>query len=492
MTTANNDASAGPPSDPSDPSDPNVDIRRWFLITLFIASFGVGMISLASTYIIYDQTGSLSATGLIMVALNIPSLVFPGWATRLANRWGGTKLYFISGMTLGVIGFIPAVLSITGDLTTANLLGWYLLSGVIYGLSSPASGLLRRSIAAPGQVPEFNGAATRSLSIATVAGLLIGGALFALVGPTWIYVIAAVAHFPICVAIYPAMRRSTDVEEVSGGRFLDAFSIKRSHPGLQSAFMFTGFCFIVGAYSVTFPAIATSIGTNAGILSLLQAAAVVGGLFVVVAMRKIHGQVGWGSVQRVCFLIAGVAILVLAWINHRGASPSITLIVCLVAIVPIGFALNLDTSILNALVQMAAPGESRNSVLTYFALIPTLTIPLAQEGLGGLSDLTSVSTALVVVGVFTLGMIALGPRWKLRTAFDELDGPGPPPSMFPVGPQVARPDIVTAHSPKGWAEFEFDSDTGEDTSIGTIVEEVGPIADQQIGPEFPDRPEAER
>lgn len=479
--------------------DPNASIRKWYLITLFIACFGGGMISLASTYIIYNQTGSLSVTGLIVVATNLPSLVFPGWATRLANRWGGAKLYFISAVALGVIGLVPAILLAMGDLTTASLLAWYLAGGAIFGLSSPAAGLLRRSIAAPGQVPEFNSAATRSVSIATVLGLLTGGALFAAVGPTWIYIISAVAHFPICFAVYPAIARD-DHENVSGGRFKDSFAIRKNHHGLRSAFYFTGFCFLISCYGVTFPAMAAAIGSNAGILSLLQAAAVFGGLFVVVAIRKIHGRVGWGTAQRACFLVAGVGILVLAWINHRGASPGLTLVIALVAIVPVGFALNLDASILNALVQVAAPREARNAVLTYYALIPTMAIPVSQELLGGLSDLTSVSTALVVVGSFTLFMIGFGPQRKIRSAFDTLGESEEPPSGFPVAPQLARPEIVTAHAPvKRWTPeggrpdgVAGPEETYGDVAVETIEAEAGPIADQHAGLQIPDRPESER
>ena len=481
-----------------------VGVRRWYLITLFISCFGGGMISLASTYIIYAQTGSLSITGLIVVCTNLPCLVFPGWATRLANRMGGPLLYCLSAVALGLIGFAPAILSAMGDLNSATLLLWYLLGGVIFGLTSPVTGLVRRAIAIPGQVPEFNSAATRSVSIATVAGILLGGALFAAVGPTWIYIIAAIAHFPVAVAVYPVVRRGAGREDrsASGGRFMDSLKVRRAHPGLRAAFYFTTFCFVIGSYSVTFPAIASSIGTNAGILSLLQAAAVFGGLFVVVAVRRVHGHFGWGAVQRVCYLTSGLGILVLAWINHRGSSPTITLIISIVAIVPIGFALNLDASILNALVQVAAPREARTSVLTYYALIPMAFIPIGQEFVGGLSDATSVSTALLVVGALTLLLIEFGPRQKIRPAFDALNDSPDAPSGYPASTHVARPDVVIDHGVAdsdgsnihsgAFSGPEVSDGSYRDAEVGVLEDEVGPIAGQVPGPEMPDRPEAER
>ena len=460
-------------------------VRRWYLITLFIALLGNGMVTLASTFIIYSQTKSLSATGLIVVCLNLPAIVFPGWATKLANRWGGPVLYVSANLAFGLVSFIPAVLSATGHLNTAWLLVWYLMIGLIDGLSSPSSSLVRQIIAPSGQLTEFNSAATRSISIATAIGLLIGGAIFGALGPTWIYFIAALTTFPLVIAIIPTIKGAPRESDVSDGHFMDAFVVRRNRPDLRAAFYFTGFCFLVGSYVVTFPAIAASIGTNAGILSLLQVAAVVGGMFVVIAVKRIHGRVGWGAAQRICFLIAGFAILVLAWNGHRGASPTVTLIIAIVAIIPIGFALNLDASILNGLVQMATPRENRTSVLTSYALIPMLAIPLGQETIGALSDVWSVSGALLVLGGLTLLLLTVGPQRKIRPAFDMLNEADTAPSDHPAAASIGRPVLVT-----GAAASTGDGSHG--VTLSDIEDSGFPIGDQITGPEIPDRPDADR
>ena len=102
------------------------------------------------------------------------------------------------------------------------------------------------------------------------------------------------------------------------------------------------------------------------------------------------------------------------------------------------------------------------------------------------------STALYAVGAVTLVLIGFGPQRKMRPAFDSLDETAAPPERFPVSSHVARPDIVTAHAPATSPGTVSAGGSYDDTSIGVIEAEVGPIADQSPGPELPDRPEGER
>ncbi|MSO96444.1 MAG: hypothetical protein EXQ81_11760, partial [Thermoleophilia bacterium] len=70
--------------------------RCHYLIALFIRYLGFGMMSLASTYIIYDLSGSVGVTGLLVVCAALPAVLLSATATSLANRWGGPKLYVVA------------------------------------------------------------------------------------------------------------------------------------------------------------------------------------------------------------------------------------------------------------------------------------------------------------------------------------------------------------------------------------------------------------
>ncbi len=401
--------------------DPFTKIRKRYLWANFVDSLGAGMVTLASSYIIYSETGSVSITGLIVVCTNVPALLLPSAATSLANRRGGPWLYVWACAAFGVISFAPAILSATGHLTTAALLVWYVALGATLGLLGPSVGLVRRIIAPEGEVPEFNSAVTRNNALASVIGLLVGGAVFAAVGPTWIYLFAAITCLLCPLAIHPVIKLAPTMAPETPERFRDFFEVRRSNPGIRAAFRFTGLAFFAGSFTVTLPAIATMIGSNAGILSVLQAASIVGGLFVAYAVRRLHRRVGWGRVQRACYIVTAVGLSVLAWTVLRDRAPLAMFIIALLAIIPVGFALNLDSSVLNSLVQVGAPAENRAAVLTGYSLIPMIVVPLGQQFVGIVSDVSSVGVSIGVVAALMLVAVVLGPHLHLREEFDRLE-----------------------------------------------------------------------
>lgn len=103
-----------------------------------------------------------------------------------------------------------------------------------------------------------------------------------------------------------------------------------------------------------------------------------------------------------------------------------SVIIAVICTVPIGLAVALDATILSALMQADVPETHSGSVLTFFTLVGLSTIPLSQEVVGLVADLTSVPMALG--SVVTIGSIAvLGlPRRPIRAAFDEMNAAEPP------------------------------------------------------------------
>jgi disulfide bond formation protein DsbB len=125
-------------------------------------------------------------------------------------------------------------------------------------------------------------------------------------------------------------------------------------------------------------------------------------------------------VQRICFLIAASGLVVIAIIAHRDASPLIVISLTVLLLIPIGFALTLDQSILATLMQAGAPAKSRASVLTGYALIPMILAPVGQEAIGIMADQFSVTSALIIIAVPALLLVLVGPHLSLRESLDEL------------------------------------------------------------------------
>lgn len=441
---------------PATADDRYVKVRRRYISGLFIQGVGGGLTSLTSSYLIFQQTGRVALVALIVVMTNLPQLLLAPVANRLAHRLGGPRLYVLSWSLTYSLNLILFVLGLTGHLTAATLLSWYLLQGVTMGIGTPSAGLVRTEISPPGDSSGFNAAATRALASATMLGLLTGGAALAVIEPAWIYLAAGLTGVPVVLAVLPASRTYVVSRSGGGSRLSDARAVQRTNPEVRAAFRFAVVIFILSGYAVTLPSIATRIGDRPIIQSLLQAAGVFGGLFVVAGVRYIHRRSSWLAVQRVCVATIAICISYLGWVALRDHQPLWYLATAVLAIVPLGFALNLDTAILNGAIQVAAPVEARAPVLTAFALIPVAAVPLSQVIIGNLADLVSLPFALAVVGGLTLVLVLIPHRTAARAAFTALDDA----HMFP---ESGLSDAVT---------------------IGAIEAAGFTIADQVLGPEI--------
>lgn len=139
---------------------------------------------LATSYVVYANSGSVAISALVTVVSSVPSLFLGGAATSLSGKYSAAKLYICGGVALGIVGFVPVFFSLAGELGTRNLLLWYLLIGIITGLTAPAGAMVTRFLAPADAVPEFNASITKAKAISSVIGLLLGGAIYAALGPT--------------------------------------------------------------------------------------------------------------------------------------------------------------------------------------------------------------------------------------------------------------------------------------------------------------------
>ena len=412
--------------------------RPWFLNGTIVSGLGGSMAWLATSYVIYSQTSSVAISALVTVCSSVPSLLLGGVATKIAGKWNEAKLYAISGCALGILGFLPVFMSVTGRLNTGNLLAWQLGIGVIIGLSAPAGAMITRFLAPPDAVPEFNAQITRAKAISSVVGLLLGGAIYAAVGPTWVYLFNALSYFGPVVAVVPLIKRAATPKVQTKMR--EVIALRKNYPGLRGVFKATVVSCAVGSFSVALPALGATIGKGAWILSVLQASFAVGGLFVVIMIKRLHGHVGWGWVQRICLLTMGVGLLVLAWVTRVDGSASRLFLFSVLLLLVVGFAIATETSVLSAVVQVHAPEEHRGSVLTAYHMIPMLVVPVTQEIVGFVADYFNLAVGFSFCAVCALIAILIGPKMGVSAAIDKLDETSDIPPVTTVVAHASGPD----------------------------------------------------
>ncbi|KLR61825.1 Major Facilitator Superfamily transporter [Actinobacteria bacterium IMCC26207] len=407
--------------------------RPWFIRATILSGLGSSMAWLATSYVIYANSGSVAISALVTVVSSVPSLLLGGAATSLSGKYSAAKLYVWGGIALGLVGFVPVFFSLAGELATRNLLLWYLLIGIISGLTAPAGAMVTRFLAPADAVPEFNASITKAKSISSVIGLLLGGAIYAALGPTWIYLFSALTFFAPVLAVLPVTGKAP--QAVAQGKLREIVHLRKTNPGLRAVFVACVISCFGGSFSITLPAVAAEIGSGAWILSVLQTAYVVGGLVVVVAVKRFHLRVKWGQMQRLCVMVAGLGLVGMAFVTKMNASPGRVFMIVVLLLLPVGLAFAIDISVLAALVQVHSPEKSRGSVLTAYHMVPMLVFPVAQEFIGFMSDQFSLAAGFWICGGVLLIVLPIGKRMGIGAAIDVLDDSDAPPEVTAVVPR---------------------------------------------------------
>ncbi|MEI7761480.1 MAG: MFS transporter [Thermoleophilia bacterium] len=415
-------------------TDRFVGPRRFFVYGIFLSRTGSAMAMLATSYVIYDQTQSVVASALIAACACIPAVLLLGAANSIAGRWNEAQVFVCAGTVIGALGVIPVVFSATGHLAPENLLLWLVALGIVSGLSAPALPMVTRALAPPGEMPEFNARLGRVRALATVIGLILGGVIYDVIGPTWVYAFNAVSCvFPV-LAVIPLVRLARIPRIHQNLR--TTWAVRKGQPGLRAVFAAAIALFLGSSFTVTLPALSQQVGSSASILSAMNVALVIGGLFIVLTVRRLHGRAPWGSVQRACVLTIVSGLVGLLFVTGFNNAKWL-FAAALFLLVVIGYAQAIDTAVLASIVQLHAPVEARAGVLIWYHAVPMVTVPIGKLGVGVIADKASLAAAYGCCALVLAFCLLLGRHLGIHTAIDRLNDSGTPPDVV-VAPRIAH------------------------------------------------------
>ena len=424
-----------------------------YLWSAMMIHLGEYMAMIIASFIVFHRTHSVVKTGLILVVFNLPALLLASPATSLTQRFGAARVDAWVNLVEALVALVPMALGFHHQLTLGAVYGWVGVYGVCEGLNTPNSFLVRQILASPGRLPELNSAYTRNVAAAAALGTLCGGALYTWAGSGWVFLVCALSAGPEIVVLFrlaAAMaRRTHPVAPTDSLR--EALQLLRTEPGLWAAVRFAVLCFFVAGYAVTLPAIANRLGGGAVSLALLESGSLLGGILVAVVVKRVHGRVSWGRMQRWRYFAAGIALAAMSTVEFVSGHHSLAPNVMLVAItIPISFTVLMNASIVTSVIQIATPQDQRASMFTLVALIPLVVGPLSQEIVGALADSWSVAGALGVVAAVTLVVNVVTSHRPMAQHFDALDRADAPFAVNELGGH--RGGHRVAHHPRHLAE----------------------------------------
>ena len=313
---------------------------------------------LIAAFLIFRETHSAIFVGLIIVAYNVPQVLLAGAANALSARWGAVRACCILHGAEMVSALVVAGAAFAHHLSVPVLLSWVTVLGISEGLNSPNPPLIRLEMVPPDYWLEYNGSRTQSIVIGTIGGILLSGVIYGLLGPGWVFVINAVGLVPMIVLYWMFGRTTPELTVVTDevGTLREGWHYLRSEPGSWAALRLVILAFFLSGYVVLLPTIASGIGSRPEILSILEAGTVVGGLLVAICVKYLHRRVGWSRVRMFCSVSAGLLLGLIAMTeSFFGTRSALASVLMAVAIIPVGFAILMNSTVLISGMQLATP-----------------------------------------------------------------------------------------------------------------------------------------
>ena len=342
----------------------------------------------------------------------------------LADRYDRRKVAIVSQLVQTVAALAMAVLSFTGHVTQAALVGGVALLGLGMALGAPAWAALVPQLVPRELVAEAIALNAVAFNLARAVGPAIGGLVLARFGATASFVLNAVSFCVVILALTMYRNAEVDVPErhsVSPMRsaFVEPWRVVVQDADIRSTFIaMFGFTLGAGIFYALTPAFGkTTLGATpfayGVMIGAMGGGAVLGATILKRLRSRMHPRI----------LIAGTMSVFALFVAVVARVTSVPAAMAL--LVPAGMGWLGSFSSLAALVQIWAPDRVRARVVALYQMVHLGTWAIAATAGGLLADHFGVRAAMTT-GALVCGCAALS-TWKIGL-----------PQSFRGAPMAAR------------------------------------------------------
>lgn len=372
---------------------------RIYYFGMLVSFTGTWMQTVAQSWLVYRMTGSPWLLGLVGFASQAPVFLLAPLGGVIADRRSRLRIIILTQVLAMIQAFILAGLTLTNQVTVISIVALALALGVINSFDLPA----RQSfmVEMVGKEDLMNAISLNSSMIQgsrvagpAIAGLLVGwlgeGPCFLINGLSYIAVIAGLA----------TIRMNGEVHARAEGSALanlrEGFDYVRTTRPVRALLLLVAFVSVFGLpYTVLMPIFASEVlggGPLAlgGLLGATGAGALAGAL-TLAARKSVRGlgRVVASSVAAFGFL------LILFSVSHN-------LIVSTALSFPVGFAVLLQMSASNTLVQTMVPDKMRGRLMSFYAMSLMGMAPFGSLLAGAAAARVGAPRTVLMGGLFCL------------------------------------------------------------------------------------------
>jgi MFS family permease len=354
------------------------------------------MQGIAQSWLVYRLTGSSVLLGLVGFAGQIPVFLLSPLGGSLADARSRHRIVIGTQTAAMLLAFILAGLTLSGRVQLWHVFALAAMLGVVNAFDIPA----RQSflVQLVGREDLMNAIALNSSMFngARILGPAIAGVLVAAIGEGWCFFLNGASYLAVLAGLlmmHPKPQPARSEGSTPIGRIVEGFAFVARTAPIRSILMLLALLSLAGMpYSVLMPIFADRI-LNAGPrgLGILMGASGFGSLLGALTLARRHEVRGLGRWIAWSAAAFGICLVAFSLSRHFWLSTAI--------LVPLGFALIVETAASNTMVQAMVPDALRGRVMSVYSMMFMGMAPFGALLAGLLADRLGAPAAVAVGGV---------------------------------------------------------------------------------------------
>jgi MFS family permease len=411
-----------------------------FFLAMFASNAGGFIYVAALGWYVLGLTGSAAAVGLAYAANGLPQLLLTMHAGVFTDRLGARLMLAVGIGVAGLSMFAIALVTLVPAAPLELVLVAAALCGAGYTIGGPGSMSIVSELVPPDAMSSSVALNWLLMSVARIAGGLLGGLLLAISSSGVAFVVAGLLNaLPalalITLKVRPGAATRLAVPASALLRpILEAFGYARRFPTLGVIVLLAAAPGAVGlSYIFLLPVAARELGIGADGLGTLIAASGLGGLVAGLGLESLQRRFGHGRA-----VAAGLAIASAALVGF-GLAPGSVAAIVLLCLVGGGFAMYAAAT--STLIQALTPARLRGRMIGLFATLYWGLLPVGSIIGGQIAQLSSGRTAVLVTGILLglIGVAAFVCRPQILTLKVRRDGLSVTGNLDGTGAQPPQP-----------------------------------------------------
>jgi len=369
-----------------------------------ISLIGTWMQSVAQAWLVYRLTGSSFLLGSVGFASQFPVFLVAPLGGIVADRWNRQKVVIGTQTASLILAFILAGLTLTGLVRVWHIFVLAALLGVVNAFDIP--GRQAFLVDMVGKEDLMNAIALNSSMFngARIIGPAIAGVLVAKIGEGWCFFVNGVSYIAVIIGLFlmrvsPPTYRRTEASPLA--HIIEGFRFVRHTAPIRAILLLLGLVsFVAMPYTVLMPIFADRIlHGGARALGILMGATGVGallGALTLATKTDVRGLGRWVAYSCGSF---GFSLILFAFSRNLWLSAFLLL--------PVGFAMMLQMSSSNTLIQTMVPDDLRGRVMAVYSMMFMGMAPFGAFFAGALADRLGAPVTVTMGAIAAIGGAAL-------------------------------------------------------------------------------------